>query len=582
MPKTYAPDYPSIDYRDLREIFHESARRWEGKPAYLVRRKLGEPAVPRSFRQFSDDVDALGTALVSELGLSGAFVAVLGENRYEWMVSYLAAVGGTGVVVPIDKELPVHEAALLLARCGATALLHSGRLSAHVAALRVKAPGVRHFVDMDAVSHAPDGATLSMSALIATGRARIAAGDRAFLDAPIDREALAVLLFTSGTTSASKAVQLSHRNLCANIRMIQGAIAFGDEDTDLSILPLHHTYEATMLLSLLSKGATTAFCDGLRYIAQNLREYRPTTLTLVPLIIENLHKKIQDGIRAKPAARALLPALVTSGAALAAVGIDVRRKMFHSLHEPLGGRIRVIVSGAAALDPKVWKSLLGFGFRIRQGYGMTEASPAISNERDRLFRQGSVGVLLPGMSGKIADPDPDSGIGEIWVQGDNVMMGYFQDPVATAATLQDGWLRTGDLGRFDQDGFLYITGRCKNVIVTKNGKNIYPEELEGLLARSPFIKECLVVGEQPEEGSEAEDGCKVVAVVVPDLDALRAASHDQTVPVGEALKAILRGEIRRVNQQVPAYKRIVDLRIRDEEFEKTTTRKIKRFKLFPL
>ncbi len=582
MPKTYGPDYPSVESRDLRELVHESARRWEAKPAYLVRRRPGEPETPRSFRRFSDDVDALGTALVTELGLSGAFVAVLGENRYEWMVAYLAAVGGTGVVVPIDKELPVHEAALLLERCGATALIHSGRLSSAVAALRARVPGVSHCIDMDAEAHAPDGSFLSMSALIAAGHARIAAGDRSFLDAPIDREALAVLLFTSGTTSASKAVMLSHRNLCANIRMIQGAIAFGEEDLDLSILPLHHTYEATMLLSLLSKGATTAFCDGLRYIAQNLREYRPTVLTLVPLIIENLHKKIQDGIRARPAARVLLPGLVAGGAALAAVGVDVRKKLFASLHEPLGGRIRVVISGAAALDPKVWKSLLGYGFRIRQGYGMTEASPVIANERDRLFRKGTVGVLLPGMAGRIADPDPDSGIGEIWVQGDNVMMGYFQDPVATAATLQDGWLRTGDLGRFDDDGFLTITGRCKNVIVTKNGKNIYPEELESLLVRSPFIKECLVVGDQPEDGTEAEDGCRVVAIIVPDLDALRAVSHDGATPEGEALKTLLRGEIRRVNQQVPSYKRIVDLRIRDEEFEKTTTKKIKRFKLFPL
>lgn len=583
MVRTYAPDYPSRDIHDLRDLYRYSAERFGDKAAYLVRRRMGEPAVPRSFRDFADDVDALGTALVSELGLAGAFVAVLGENRYEWMASYLAVACGTGVVVPLDKELPSREAVLLLGRCNAAAVIHSGRLAPHIAEIRRGAPSVRCWIDMDAPAHAPDGSTYSLSALIASGRARLAAGDRAFLDAPIDREALAVLLFTSGTTSASKAVMLSHRNLCANIRMIQGAILFGEEDTDLSILPIHHTYEATMLLSLLSKGATTAFCDGLRYIAANLKEYRPTTLELVPLILENLHKKIQDGIRAKASSRLLVPVLAAlAGALLRLTGIDVRKKLFRKLHEPLGGRIRVVVSGAAALDPKVARTLASYGFRVRQGYGMTEASPVISNERDRLCRLGSVGVLVPGMEGRIDRPDPETGIGEILVKGDNVMMGYFEDPAATAATLQDGWLRTGDLGRFDKDGYLFITGRCKNVIVTKNGKNIYPEELEGLIARLPFVKECLVVGEEPEPGTAAaEDGVRVVAVVVPDREAVVAAFPGQPAPEGDALLALIRSEVRKVNQQVSSYKRIADVRLREEEFEKTTTKKIKRFLFFP-
>lgn len=582
MPKTYPADYPSRDIPDLRDLYRYSAGLYGDKPAYLVRRKMGEPAVPRSFRDFAGDVDALGTALVSELGLSGAFIAVLGENRYEWMVAYLAAACGTGVVVPLDKELPPHEAVTLLNRCGAAAVVFSGKLAAHLAAIRRDAASVRVWIDMDAAEDAPDGSVRSLAALLAAGRARLASGDRAFADAPIDREALAVLLFTSGTTSASKAVMLSHRNLCANIRMIQGAIRFGEEDTDLSILPIHHTYEATMLLSLLSKGATTEFCDGLRHIAANLKEYRPTTLELVPLILESLHRKIRDGIRAKPATRILAPVLASlAGALFATTGIDVRKKVFRSLHDLLGGRIRVIVSGAAALDPRIWKTLSGYGFRIRQGYGMTEASPVIANERDRLYRKGTVGVLVPGMEGRIDRPDPETGIGEILVKGDNVMMGYYQDPEATAAALQDGWLRTGDLGRFDADGFLSITGRCKNVIVTKNGKNIYPEELETLLLRSPFVKECLVVGEEPAPGAPgAEDGVRVVAVVVPDREALAAAHAGQPAPGDEALRGLLKSEVRRINQQLPTYKRVVDVRVREEEFEKTTTKKIKRFLLF--
>lgn len=592
----FAPEYEWRTIPDLRDLVTHSAATWPDRTAFLARRNPAEPPEPISYPRFQRDLEALGSALVRILGLGGDFIAITGENRYEWLLSYLAAACGAGVAVPLDRELPPHEAVMLLQRCRASVVVYSGRLAATMESIRDQVPTVRFWIDMDAEADAPGGRVRSFRRLLEAGRALAdgrealsaeekvlpAMEDVPFLKRPLDPESLAILLFTSGTTSTAKGVMLSHRNLCADISMIQGAIFFNQDDVILSILPIHHTYECTMLLSILSKGGTVAFCDGLRHIAKNLREYRPQCLTLVPLVVENLYRKIQEGIQGSPVSRTLVPLLVQIGRFFDRLGLDARPILFSKIHAVVGGRHRVMVVGAAALDPDLWQAMTDFGFRIRQGYGMTEASPVIATERDLTFRKGTVGPLVPGMEGCIDDPDPVAGIGEIMVRGPNIMMGYFGDEEATREALQDGWLRTGDLGRFDADGFLSITGRKKNVIVLNNGKKVFPEELEALLARSPLVLECMVYGETvATTGSDgavvgAGSEVRVKATVFPDMKAVQAALEREAVPGDEVIRKLLREEIRKVNGQVPGYKRIEELDLRDTEFEKTTTRKIKR------
>jgi len=553
---------------NLKDMMEQSCRLYGDKDAFLV--KTGDDTCRGiKYKEFKRDVDALGTAF-TELGLKDGFIAVIGENRYEWCVTYLAAVNGTGVIVPLDKELPVQEIENLLLRSRAKALVFSGKLDREIKRISSAVPSVKYFIGMDLEED--DGSFLSYGRLLQRGKDALDSGNRAFTDAPIDNEAMSILLFTSGTTDLAKGVMLSHKNICSNLMAVCSSIYIDEKDSVLSILPLHHTYECTAgFLVMVYNGCTISFNEGLKHIAKNLREAQPTILILVPLILENMYKKIWEQAGKTRGMKTKLRTAMFMSNVLRVFGIDLRRKLFKRIHDNVGGRIRLIISGAAAIEPSVSRGFRSLGITVIQGYGLTECSPIVAVGREKNLRDDSIGQPLPGVEVKVVGAGSD-GIGEIVVKGDNVMLGYFENRLATDRVLKDGWLYTGDLGKVDKDDFYTITGRKKNVIVTKNGKNIFPEEVEAYLNKSAFILESMVWGKEEENSEET----LVCAQIVPDYEAIKEKFKLETVSREEAGK-IIGNEVKLVNRNMPLYKRIRHFTIRENEFEKTTTRKIKRY-----
>ncbi len=546
----------------------QSQKLFGERNAFLIKEK-DDKYKGITFTEFKNDVDALGTAFLS-LGLKDAFIAVMGENRYEWCLTYLATVNGTGVIVPLDRELPADEIQNLLHRSGAQAIVYSGKHDEAIQNISSSLPCLKYLINMDATEDSDN--CLSLRKLVEKGKALIKSGDRSYIDARIDPDALSVLIFTSGTTGIPKGVMLSHTNICANMMAVCSALYIDSSDSALSILPLHHTYECTAgFLVMTYNGCAVSFNEGLKHISKNLRETRPSILMLVPLIIENMYRKIWEQARKKKTTYIKLKtAIFISDLLYNVFGLDIRKKLFRTIHESIGGRVRLIISGAAALDPEVSKGLRSLGITVRQGYGLTECSPIVTVNRDHEFKDSSIGLPLPGVDVKIVNPN-EEGIGELAVKGDNVMLGYYNNPEETQKVLRDGWLYTGDLGYCDDDGFFYITGRKKNVIVTKNGKNIYPEELEALLAKSPYILESMITGEEEEDGD-----VKIKAIIVPNADEIKLRLKQDEISQEEIHK-LISNEVKAINRGMPIYKKINKIVIREEEFQKTTTRKIKRY-----
>ncbi|MEI6132987.1 MAG: AMP-binding protein [Bacillota bacterium] len=573
-PKSPSGEIKKIpEFNNMREMLDLSARNYGDKSAFNLLDDKGEYYTV-SFKDFKEQVDQFGTALIS-LGLKGEKIAILAENRYEWCVTYLAVINGTGIVVPLDKELPDSEIANLLNTSETTAIVYSGKHSKSIETLSQFVPTLKHLIDMDAVLSSEN--IHSYDELCKLGATMIFNGTRSFFDSEIDNTAMSVLLFTSGTTGLAKGVMLSHYNIAYDIKAVLACLYLGDEDSVLSILPLHHTYECTCgFLTMVSVGTTIAFCEGIKHIGKNLKETQPSVLLLVPLIVESMYKKIwETAKKTKGKATKLQVGMFASNLLLHTVGKDIRRKLFAPVHESVGGKLRLVISGAAAIDPKVAMGFEAIGVTVRQGYGLTESSPILTvNQMDR-FRHASIGLEMPGIEIKIDNPDVH-GIGEIIARGGNIMLGYYKNPEATANVLRDGWLYTGDLGYVDKDGFYYITGRQKNVIVTKNGKNIFPEEVEAYLTKSPFIAECMVYGVEGKDAHGKPDGETYVnASIFPDFDVLSERFAGQALGADE-LRKLIKAEVTHVNKMMPLYKRISDFDVRETEFEKTTTRKIKR------
>lgn len=563
------PIYKARPVNDLKDMLEQSSRLFAEKDAFWIKSN-DEIYKGIKYKDFKNDVDALGTAFLS-LGLKGAFIAVIGENRYEWCLTYLATVNGTGVTVPLDKELPEAEVENLLLRSKASAVIFSGKHEKEMRQISMSISTVKYFINMDALQD--EHGFLSFSRLLENGRRLLENGDCSFIDAEINPEELGILLFTSGTTDLAKGVMLSHRNICWDMMAVSTMIYISPDDKILSILPLHHTYECTCgFLLMIYSGCRISFTEGLKYIAKNLRETGPTVLLAVPLILEGMYKKIWEQAGKKRGMTTKLKiALFICGVLYDAFKVDIRRKLFHQVHENIGGNIRLVISGAAAIDPNVSKGFRALGVSVLQGYGLTECAPIVTANQEANFRDDSIGLLLPGMEAIIDSPNAD-GIGELVVKGGNVMLGYFENRLATEKVLKDGWLYTGDLCRMDASGFYYVTGRKKNVIVTKNGKNIYPEEVEAYLNKSPYILESLVWGKLDEESEETF----VYAQVVPAMDMIAEKLGKQDVSKDEIFK-VIDLEIKTVNRNMPLYKRIRRFTIRDEEFAKTSTKKIKRY-----
>ncbi|HOJ11717.1 MAG TPA: AMP-binding protein [Clostridiales bacterium] len=554
--------------KDLKDMLEQSANLFAAKNAFLVKNEDGNYK-GITYSQVKKDVDALGTALLS-LGLKDKFIAVLGENRYEWCITYLSTVNGTGVIVPIDKELPIEDIEYVLFKSNASAIVFSGKYTESIKKLSQNNSAIKYYINMD--SDNDDEFSLSFKQLVEKGKKLISSGSRDFVNATIDNTKMSVLLFTSGTTGFAKGVILSHKNICSNIMSICSTVYVDSTDSSLSILPLHHTYECTIgFLCIIYSGGSIAFNEGLRHIGRNLKEVRPTLMISVPLLLENVYKKIWDQAGKKFGGKVSLRIAIWLGAFLKSfLKIDIRRKLFKAIHENLGGRLRLIITGAAAIDPRVSKGFRNMGIRVLQGYGLTECSPLATGNRDAAFKDNSAGLPIPGVQVRIDNPD-EKGIGEIVVKGDNVTVGYFENEKATKNSMKDGWFYTGDLGRMDKSGYLYITGRIKNIIVTKNGKNIYPEELEASINRNPFVQESLVWGKLDESSGDTH----VCAQILPNLEAIKEKLKLINI-TKEDISKVLGDVIKSVNKNLPLYKHIKNFSIRDNEFIKTTTKKIKR------
>lgn len=563
------PLYDVREISDVREMLNSSAELYNNRTAFYIKQKGIEGYSSITYGQCKRYVDALGTGLMS-LGLSGSSVAIIGESRYEWTVSYMAILNGVGVVVPIDKELPVNEIESLLTRAKVSAVIFSGSKMETISAVRQNLDFVKYYIDMDLETDT-DG-YLSLQGIISRGLKLLENGDVSYINTPIDREAMSIILFTSATTDKSKAVMLSHKNIASNLMAMSKMVFIGVDDVFLSILPIHHTYECTCgQLCPLYRGASIAYCEGLRHIVKNLQESKATVMLAVPLIFEAMYKKIWEQA-AKNGIDGKLKLALKISRLFRKAGIDLRKKLFSAIHNNFGGHMRLLISGAAGIDPTVAKGFRNLGLLFIQGYGLTECSPIAALNRDCDYQDDAAGLPLPSVELKIVNKN-NEGVGEILVKGPNVMLGYYKDEEATSKAFEDGFFRTGDLGYIDSQKFVHITGRKKNVIVTKNGKNIYPEEIEGLLNKSPYILESMVFGKNDEIFGDVV----VSAIIVPDMEKIHEVLKD-VLPDSDEVRELLHKEVKAVNKSIVTYKYIKDFTIRETEFEKTTSKKIKRYK----
>lgn len=561
------PLYEVRTISNLKDMIEQSAKLYAQKPAFLVKVKGNPDYVPVSYSKYKEDIDAFGTALVS-LGLKGKKIALIGENRYEWATSYLGVCNGTGIVVPLDKELPPNEIENCLQRCYADAIIFSGAVSKNIENIFQNISTCKYFINMDLEED--NDSQLSYSKLLKKGYELISQGNREFLDAEIDNDAMEMLLFTSGTTDKSKAVMLSHKNVAANLMAMCSMLYIDEKDVFLSVLPAHHTYECTCgFLCQMYRGSTIAFCEGLRHIVKNLRESKCTMMNGVPLVFESIYKQLMNQVSKKPGAMKKLQFGIKLSNVLKVLHIDIRKKLFTEIHEALGGHLRIFISGAAAIDPLVSKGFRDIGILLVQGYGLTECAPIVGLNRDCWFKDAAAGLPLPGLKVVIDNPNSE-GIGEVKVSGPSVMLGYYENKEATDAVMKDGWFYTGDMAFLDSDGFIHITGRMKNVIVTKNGKNIYPEEIETLLGRSDYIKEALVYSK------DGKDDVVVCAQIVPDKDKIEEDIKNGIIEQQD-VNSLVGAEVKRINKGLVTYKYVKEFTLRDVEFEKTTTKKIKRY-----
>ena len=555
-------------FNNLKEIIENVKKNYGDEPAF--RAKTAEKDVYNDilYKDYIDNINALGTALIS-VGLKGQRIGVIGENKYEWQEAYLSIVCGVGVVVPLDKALPENEIYSLIERSGIEAIFYSEKFEPIMKKIKEEKIGnIKYFISMEAEETVDN--VYSQRELVKLGKDLMKNGAKSYTEAKINNEEMSIMLFTSGTTAKSKAVMLSHKNICTNIYDISCIFNLGPGDLILSFLPLHHTFECTVgFLYPMSAGTTIAFCGGLRHIAEDLKDYHATAMIAVPILFESLYKRLMKEIDKKGQGNKVKFGKGISNI-LRKAHIDIRKVIFKEILDSFGGKIRLLVCGGAAYSPEVEKGLLDIGIPTFQGYGLTETSPVIAAESLAHRKNGSIGKLLPSVQGIILDPD-EQGIGELAVKGDSVMLGYYENDEANKEVFtEDGYFKTGDLAYFDKDDYLFITGRKKSVIVLKNGKNIYPEELEVLINSEEGVKESFVYGKPDEED---KDDLKICAKIVYDSEFFEKKGLTDV----EEIKQELWNKVKVINKGVPTYKYIKEIQITTEELIKTTTLKIKRY-----
>lgn len=570
MKKLNSEVYKVDDVNDFRELLNRSAKKYPDHVAYEFKENLGkkdQKIVKKTYKEVKEEVEALGSSLLN-FGLEGKKIALIGNNRYEWCESYFAVTTSNMVVVPLDKALPNGEIKSLIERSKADAVIYENKYSEVFE--EIKGSGnssLKFYINMDLKND--ENGILSFRKLVDDGKKLIKNKKSKYQKIKIDNTKMSVLIFTSGTTNTAKGVMLSQKNITSNIASMARMSKMYDNDVLLSFLPLHHTFECTItFLYGWYSGATVAFCDGLKYIAKNLEEYKISVFVAVPLVLETIYKKIQKGIRDQGKEK-LVNMMSKLANFLLIFHIDIRRKVFKSVLDQLGGNLRIAYFGAASMDKKVIEGYNNFGIDTVQGYGLTETSPLIAAETDKEHCPGSVGMAPFNVQLKLEDVD-ENGVGEIVAKGPNIMLGYYENPEATEAVMKDGWFHTGDLGRFNKDGYLFIAGRKKEVIVLKNGENVFPSDIEFLVNKLHYVKESILF---PRENTKGEIALGIKIVYDPDL--IKEIFGDKTE---EEYKDLIWEDIKVINQELSVFKRIKELIITTEPLEKTTTQKVKRFK----
>ena len=555
-----------MKFTDLKDMLKQSGEAYGKRPAYIFKTEQKGKFRTITHEEFRNEINALGTALI-QTGLKGKRIAVISENRYEWQLAYLAIVTGTGIVVPLDKALPDNELESLILRSQVEAIFYSKKYENIMNSLREKKnTNLRVFISMDLEEN--ENGIYSQKQLVEKGKKLLAEGNKEFLEAKIDPNAMGIMLFTSGTTAMSKAVMLSHKNIVTNIMDIIQRFDLTEEDRFLSFLPLHHVFECTVgFLYPMAIGSAIAFCEGVKHMADNIKEYEITGMISVPAVFDIIYRKIIKSIEKKGKLEAVKKGKKISSILLK-VKIDLRKQLFKEIHDSIGPKLKIVVTGGAALSPETEKGFYDLGFDVVQGYGLTETSPVIAAETPKERRLGSIGKKFPSVEVKIDNPD-ENGIGELMAKGNSIMIGYYENEEANKSVFEpDGWFHTGDLARIDEDGYIFISGRKKNVIVLNNGKNVFPEELEILLNKVEGIKESFVYEKKDEDGD-----VKVCAKIVYDKDLIKELYN---IEGEDNIKEFLWKKVKEVNNLMPKYKYIREIIITQDELIKTTTLKVKR------
>ena len=552
-----------LEVTDLKDMLNKTRELYGDKPGYKI--KIGKGQYKTyTHNEIRDMINYLGTALIN-LGLKGKRIGVIGENRYEWELAYLSVVCGVGIVVPMDKSLPANELEEVIERSEVEAIFYSKKYEDIIKKIKYSEKNkLKHLISMDTDIH--EEGIYSEKELIEKGKEMFDTGNKEYINAKINPEEMRIMLFTSGTTSKSKVVALSHKNLVSNVMDYASVVDVNSNDRILSFLPLHHVYECTVgMLVSLYVGAERSFCDGIRHIMENLNEYKITYAAFVPAIYEMMYKNIWKMIQKEDKieeTKKLMQEYKDKS-------MEEKKKAFKEIHDMYGGCIKLFISGAAALDKEVIETFRNWGINLCQAYGLTETSPIIGIETNEHHRVGSIGRTIPHVEARIDEAD-DDGVGELVVKGPNVMLGYYNNKKATEEVMEDGWFHTGDLARIDEDGYIFICGRRKSVIVLKNGKNIYPEEMEGLVNKIEGVKESFIFGKQQ---TDDKDNIKIHVKIVFDKDIMKEAYK---VESKEDIYRVLAEKIKEVNSVMPKYKAIRGIIVSDEPLIKTTTGKIKR------
>lgn len=557
--------FEATEFENIKELIYDAVSKYQEKTAFMIKHKKEKDVSYEkvSYSRLLEEINQLGTKFY-DLGYSDKRVAIVGRNGYEWVITHMTNLLGGMVSIPLDKELQVEELESCLVRSKADVLVFDEKYLENIEEIKKRGNvAIENYICMRSLEGYEDIPTLKQQ-----GKEILEAGNTEYLEAKIDSYKMNILLFTSGTTSKSKAVMLSQNNIASNVYSMQLVEDIRKEDVNIAFLPFHHIFGSTCMIVMLAFGVTTVFPDGLRYIAQNLKEYIVSIFVGVPLLVETIYKRIEQGVAKKGKTKAVAFAKKLSNVLLK-FGIDIRKKLFQEILNELGGALRFVISGGAPLDKRVAQGFNELGINVVQGYGLTETSPVIAAENVKKMKYGSIGFPMENVQVELFNQD-EQGIGEIRVKGPNVMLGYYENEEATSQVLKDGWFYTGDLAYYDKEGYLFLTGRKKDMIVLKNGKKVFPDELETLVNRLDEVAECLVYG-MPDQ--KDKNDIKLSVKIVYDKEVVKEKYPSASQ---EELEELIWQKVKEINKTFPPYKYIKNMVLTDQELIKTTTKKVKR------